>query len=345
MNRRHFLKQSLKYTSYTALGTVAFLKTNRYLCSPSPSLSLPPSPLPLVVAASLEHHTPQVPSREVYLDALDRGVEKITGEVGLNAYKKLFPGGGRVAIKVNCASRLSPRLSLIEALFERLSAIGIDKIYVWDRFEKDLLDQGYPIETQGRFQFLGTNSLNRNTFWSNPYPKKPEVFPYCLPSSTHSPRSGQLWETSFSSILWDYCDHLINLGVLKDHARCGVSLTIKNTYGMIHNPHRLHGKNGMPYLAEIHQHPLLQAKTRLFLLDGHQGQYHKGPQWASDYLFYPQVLLLSTSGVALDLEGWKRIEEERQKEGFPDLATENRSPTYLQQSVGLSWEGYHLQQV
>ncbi|MEK7483697.1 MAG: DUF362 domain-containing protein [Planctomycetota bacterium] len=336
MERREFLQNSLQVTAATTLGTVAFLKVNRSYWSENKSA---PPEIPLVVRSRLNHQSQEdSPTIGPYLSALDHGVALLTGERGLAAYKKLFPRG-KVAIKVNCASILNPNLSLIDALLKRLSDIGIKKVVIWDRFAEDLSKSGYPIQKVGNYKFIGTDSLDQA------YPKSPEIFPFCLPQQQNSAlkqSEPSLWDTSFSNILWEQCDHLISIAVLKDHARCGVSLTMKNTYGMIHNPHKLHDHQCYPYLLGLNQHPLLRMKTKLFLIDAHRGQYHGGPQWNSQYLFYPQVLYLSRSALAIDQEGWKVIENERHKAGLVSLASENRTPLYLQEPQEPGWQGYRL---
>lgn len=332
MERRDFLKKTLFYSSCSALGATAFLKTNRALLG---HRSQPK--IPKVIRAPLMHHSAEeAPHIGIYLDALDRGVEILTGEQGLSAYKKLFPQG-KVAIKVNCASLLSPQLSLIDALLKRLSDVQIKRVVVWDRFDSDLTTNGYPLRKIGNFKFLGTNAL------PIAYPKQLERFPLewkVSGSPINDPK--QIWETSFSNILWEQTDHLINVAVLKDHARCGVSLTMKNAYGMIHNPHKLHGHGCNPYLTELNKHPLLRLKTKLCLIDGHRGQYQGGPKWDSQHLFFPQCLYLSQSSLAIDLEGWSVIDKERKRLGFPSLEEEKRSPLYLQNSIPPHWPGYEL---
>ena len=108
----------------------------------------------------------------------------------------------------------------------------------------------------------------------------------------------------FPRFLVDDVTALINLAVLKDHALAGVSLGMKNWYGAVNNPNKLHGEGCNPYIPHLAAHPLVNDKLRLTIVDGSVGQCHAGPgrspRWAWPY----HGFLASTDPVAVDALGW-----------------------------------------
>ena len=139
--------------------------------------------------------------------------------------------------------------------------------------------------------------------------------------------------------------NLSNLAVLKDHALAGVALGMKNWYGAVHNPNKLHDGACNPYVPHLAAAPLLHDKLRLIVVDGSVGQCHAGPsrnpRWAWPY----RGFLASTDPVAIDAVGCKVLESRRKEVGLPPFAAENREPRYIADAGKLGLGQADLQKV
>ena len=51
--------------------------------------------------------------------------------------------------------------------------------------------------------------------------------------------------------------------LLKDHDGAGVSIALKNMYGVIHNPNKYHPNGCNPYVADVNMLPDIRTKMRL----------------------------------------------------------------------------------
>ena len=63
-----------------------------------------------------------------------------------------------------------------------------------------------------------------------------------------------------SKILTERCDALINVPVLKDHDGAGVTIALKNMYGVIHNPNKYHPNGCNPYVADLNMLPAIRTQ-------------------------------------------------------------------------------------
>ncbi len=125
------------------------------------------------------------------------------------------------------------------------------------------------------------------------------------------------------------CTALVGFGVVKDHDLCGVSASLKNWYGVIHNPNKYHDDNCDPYVADVFNHPFLRSRVRLTLLDGIEAQCHGGPAFRPDGIFPLGLVAASTDPVAADAWAWRVIEAERRRRGLPSLEAAGRPPRFL----------------
>jgi uncharacterized protein (DUF362 family) len=122
---------------------------------------------------------------------------------------------------------------------------------------------------------------------------------------------------------------LINVGVLKDHDLAGVSVGLKNWYGVIHNPNKHHDEGCAPYIPHLAAFPLIRDKLRLTVIDGSIAQCHGGPARNPRWSWSWEGVLASTDPVALDTIGWQMIEQRRKEVGLPSLSKEERAPVWL----------------
>jgi uncharacterized protein (DUF362 family) len=227
------------------------------------------------------------------------------------AASALFTADDTVGIKVNCLAgkMLSPRVELVEALVDLISAAGVDRrrIIVFERSDRELQRAGFTIRSRGLpYRCAGTN----NDFDSQP-------------SSIGAIGS------CFARVVSTTCTALVSFGVVKDHDLSGVSAGMKNWYGVIHNPNKYHTNGCDPFIADVARHPFIRGKLRLTILDGVVAQCHGGPAYRSGATFELGRVAASTDPVSADLWALQKIEKERANRGMPTLETAGRPARYL----------------
>ena len=243
--------------------------------------------------------------------ALGAAVARAAGErTPVEAFRRLFKPTDVVGIKVNClggrgvSSR--PEVALHLAAWLQASGVSPDRILVWDRTDRELREAGYAIQSGRGVRVEGTNGDwdEQVTEWG--------------PAGSR-----------FARALVQDLTAVISLGTLKDHGLAGASLSMKNWYGVVHNPNKLHDGNCAPYVPHLVAHPLVRGKLRLSVLEGSTAQCHGGPGRAPRWSWPYQGFLASTDPVALDAIGWQTIEARRREVGLGPLATEDREPRYI----------------
>jgi uncharacterized protein (DUF362 family) len=244
--------------------------------------------------------------------AVAAAVQAATGaESPQQAMAALFRPEDTVGIKLNCLGgpRMSPSVELVEELVELIAAAGVqrNRIIVFERSSRELERAGFRIRRSGGpYLCFGTD---------NDYERRPST-------------SGEIG-SCFARLVSDRCTALVSFGVVKDHDLAGVSASLKNWYGVIHNPNKYHDSNCNPYVADVVRHTYLRSKLRLTVLDGVDAQCHGGPAFASHGLFELGTVAASTDPVAADVWAWRQIDAERVRRGLPPLVAENREPRFL----------------
>ncbi len=240
---------------------------------------------------------------------------RLTGEKKKPAaWRRIAGPGKKVAVKLNClAGRgLSPRKAVVDAVVDGLVSAGVspDDIILFERSDADLTGAGYKIKTGGRgVKCFGHDSLRQA------YEPRPLVV-------------GEIG-SCFSTIVTRWCDVLVNVGVLKDHDLAGVSVGMKNLYGVIHNPNKYHDNSCDPYVADVALAGPVRDKLKLVLVDATTAQCHGGPAYKPRWCWPMGAVIASFDQVALDAWGAKLIEEQRRKKGLPTLAEAKRAPKWL----------------
>lgn len=243
--------------------------------------------------------------------ALGAAVARAGGEATpVEAFRRLFRPGDVVGIKVNCiAGRgLSPRPEVALQLAGWLQSAGIapERIVIWDRTERELRDAGYTPNAGRGVRVIGTDG------------------DYEAAARSWGPESSR-----FARLLVEEMTALIDLAVLKDHNGPGVSLSMKNWFGAIHNPSRLHAEGCNPFIPHLAASPLIRGKLRLTVVDGSVGQCHAGPSRSPRWIWPYHGFLASTDPVALDSVGWRVLEARRKEVGLPTFAAEGREPRFI----------------
>ena len=247
------------------------------------------------------------------LGLLDRAMQALFDRDNpIETWKKLVRPGETVGLKVNALGGrgFSSNLQLVEAICERLQDAGVraNDIVVWDRDSDELEHAGFHVSTGGnRLQCFGTDRVD-----------------YEQELVTHGSVGSRL-----SKILTQRCNVLINVPVLKDHDGAGVSIALKNMYGVIHTPNKYHPNGCNPYIADLNMLPEIRTKMRLTICDATTASYEGGPGYKPEYSWKNNALMVSQDPVALDYTGWQIIERKRAEKGLKTLEGDKRAPRYI----------------
>ena len=247
------------------------------------------------------------------LALLDRAMQTLFDrDHAIEAWSRLVRPGETVGVKVNALGGrgLSSNLQLVEAICERLQEAGTKAgdIVVWDRDSNEMERSGFHLSMGGNgVQCFGTDRVDYEQ----------ELVAYGSVGSR------------LSRILTQRCNVLINVPVLKDHDGAGVTIALKNMYGVIHNPNKYHPNGCNPYIADVNMLPEIRNRMRLTLCDATTAQYEGGPAYKPEYSWKQNALLVSQDPVALDYTGWQIIERKRAEKGLKTLEGEGRAPHYI----------------
>jgi uncharacterized protein (DUF362 family) len=247
------------------------------------------------------------------LNLLDRAMQALFDRDNpIEPWKKLVRPGETVGLKVNALGGrgLSSNLQLVEAICERLQEAGIkaNDIVVWDRDSDEMEHVGFHVSTSGnRVQCFGTDRVDY----------EPELATYGSVGSR------------LSKILTQRCNVLINVPVLKDHDGAGVTMALKNMYGVIHNPNKYHPNGCNPYIADLNMLPEIRIRMRLTICDATTACFEGGPGYKPEYSWKNNALIVSQDPVALDYTGWQIIERKRAEKGLKTLGGDKRAPHYI----------------
>ena len=306
-NRRDFLKKCLTGAAVLgASGKMGLLSSAEQGVAPAKSR--------VVIAhdAMLRGTGTTVDSRRM-LSLLDRAMQALFARDNpIETWKRLVRPGETVGLKVNALGGrgLSSNLQLVEAICERLQEAGIkaSDIVVWDRDSDEMEHVGFHVATGGnRVQCFGTDRVD--------YEQELAMF-----GSVGS---------RLSKILTQRCKVLINVPVLKDHDGAGVTIAMKNMYGVIHNPNKYHPNGCNPYIADLNMLPEIRSKMRLTICDATTACFEGGPGYKPEYSWKNNAVIVSQDPVALDYTGWQIIERKRAEKGLKTLEGDSRAPRYI----------------
>ena len=250
---------------------------------------------------------------------LDAAVERLTQSA--SPWSAWADAQRSVSIKVNtidCQAFSHPELAAAAARGVVSAGAKSSLVTVWDRDTSGLTGRGYTIDKSGAqlgYRCLATEGAGDNK----------------------SPQGAAIAGTKvyFSKLLTE-ADLLINIAALKDHSMAGVSLSLKNNFGMIWGADRLHGKflqgSGCePGISQLAARPEIKDKLQICIIDALVGICEGGPGPAKhEHAFRYGGVLVSRDPVALDRRGRAIIETRRQKLNLVPLAQRtkpNPSPT------------------
>jgi uncharacterized protein (DUF362 family) len=232
----------------------------------------------------------------------------------VSPWKKLVHPGEVVGLKVNTIAGpgLSTHPVLVAAICERLQQAGVkaSNIVVWDRTNEELDRAGFSISNDpNRIRFVGTDSKQIG------YDE--QVF---TAGST---------QTRLSNLLTRTCDCMINLPILKHHEMSGVTLALKNMYGVNNNPNKFHSNNCCPGVADLNLLTPIRSKFRFVVADAMTGCYAGGPGYKPQYAWKYNGVMVASDPVAIDSIAWQIIEKKRAEKGLNTLVQAGTPPKYI----------------
>jgi uncharacterized protein (DUF362 family) len=135
--------------------------------------------------------------------------------------------------------------------------------------------------------------------------------------------------TCLSRIVSTKASAIINLPLLKDHDLAGISVALKNHFGSINNPNKMHTDHCTPYVADLNLMPAIRDKQRLIVCDALLVTFDGGPSFNPQHTARYGALLVGTDPVAIDAIGLQIIEDLRKRHGLEPIAAQARAPRYI----------------
>jgi uncharacterized protein (DUF362 family) len=242
---------------------------------------------------------------------LDAGLVALSGQKDASAaLAKYFRAGERVGLKINglAGRKAATHVELVDELSVLLGKANIEsrQQIVFDRFARDLVASGFSTQPHG-YRCIGNDESGHEEELSQ------------MPSSA----------SRLSRVLTTQVDGVLNLPILKQHMLAGVTGALKNNFGCIHNPNKMHLDNCDPYIAEVNAVPAIRDKQRLVIMDALRPVVDNGPAYQPGMAEVANVLIFATDLVAVDTVGLGILEELRAKRDLPTLAKAGMAPTYL----------------
>jgi hypothetical protein len=227
------------------------------------------------------------------------------------AWRRLFAPDDVVGLKVNClgAPTTHTHVEVALAAAQGLQEAGLParNLIIYDRLTDELERAGFPVNARGGPRCFGSDRRG--------YDAEP----------TNAGEVG----SCLSRIVSEDCTALLNLPLLKDHDVAGVSISLKNHFGSINNPNKLHLNHCSPYVADLNLAPAIREKQRLVICDALEVIYDGGPTYRPATTGNCGALLIATDPVALDRVGWQIVEDLRRQAGLKPLPAEGREPRYI----------------
>ncbi len=304
MRRRDFIKTNLALSA----GMIPFHSASFFCAAANNNM------LSKIISARdplLQNNAGQIDTDRL-IKLLDNSIQAFFDRDNIDeAWKKIARPGEVIGLKVNCLSgKGGTHRELVSAISERLLAIGLraQDIIIWDRLNEDLENGGFQIiYRDNNIKCFGNDMVG--------FASDFEIYGSAASLVTKT--------------MTEICDGVINLPVLKDHGIAGVTMSLKNMFGAIHNPNKYHLNVGDPYIADVYMLPSIRKKVRFTICDAIQAQYAGGPSFMPQWTWPYNGLLVGTDPVALDYTGWQIIEQKRQENKLKSLKLDNREPVYI----------------
>lgn len=244
--------------------------------------------------------------RRAYTSMLERAFAVF----GDNCLRQALGGRTRLGLKLNCLAGkpLSPHPDVVFSVAQLLRDAGAKHVVAWERSMRELVGAGFSSNGDRGYDVTATDEkgvgYNRRIY-----------------------ESGEVGSLVSNALLESSA--LVNVGVVKDHDLSGISCSLKNLYGVIHNPNKYHDTGCDPFVAEVAA--LEPVRERLFLtvLDGAIAQSHGGPAYRAAWAWPLDSVIVSFDPVAIDRVALRIIEDERRRRSLRPLEEESRYPKWI----------------
>jgi len=319
--RRAFLRGSLGgLAGLTGVLGVGCGRNTRARAQDATSPPRPSGPSTVVRVTHGKAHRDGEADADTIAAMVSEGIRRLTGAASaVEGMAALFDPADVVGIKVNCLAGplLSTHPEVAYALASLLTDAGVrgSNIIIYDRDSSELASAGYDVTMQG----AGARCYGTDRVGYDATPTVHESVGTCL-----------------SRLVSAKVTALINVPVLKDHDVAGITGALKNHYGSIHNPNKLHMDHCSPYVADLNCIPALRNKGRLVVCDGLVACYDGGPSFKATTSVEHGTLLFGVDPVAVDWVAARMIEKLRAANRLPTLAEEEREPVYIAQAAARS---------
>jgi uncharacterized protein (DUF362 family) len=272
---------------------------------------------------------------------VDEGIKALTNTGSIKeGWLKIFPNLKEkevIGLKVNSVNRGCPAhpevaYSIVDSMVD--AGINMRNILIWDNLEEFLIASGYKINPSDKgYRCYGT--------YHDPSIDLDQECTVDI-KSVNVVRS-------YSRILSQHINYLINVPVLKSADFPGVTLSLKNMYGTISLSEqaiigrfppdmgdvvvKMHAHNCDPQIAEVNAGDALMKKTKLVVLDAlmgiYEGNAHVGPQGLS------HKIVMSQDRVAADVTGFNIINQRRKEKGIPLITKEKAGHIWSAEKLGI----------
>ena len=304
-NRREFVKEMVAGAAVLGTGaqfalgdtkTAAAANKSKVVIVRDAKLRIPgPSPDEKRVTAMLDH------AMQTYFKSQNP----------VQPWKQLVRPGQVVSLKLNSLGgrAISPSVTLVTAICERLQQAGIKAgdIIVWDRGSRDLQAAGFTLSNApGGVRCFATDTAGYED----------------------AAVSYGAVTTRLSKIMTQ-SDVVINMPVLKNHNIVGVTMAMKNLYGVINNPNTMHGNACNPYIADLNMIPQIRQKVRFVIGNMMTAVYEGGPSYRPEYAWNEDGLMVGEDQVAIDYTSAQIIERKRAEKGLKTLEQNGTPWNYI----------------
>jgi uncharacterized protein (DUF362 family) len=249
--------------------------------------------------------------RGVLRAMLDAGLCALSGERdAARALARYVQPDERVGLKINglAGRQAATHVELVDELSALLVRVGVEprRQAAFDRFQRDLTSSGF-VARPDAYPCIGNDEAGHEEEIAQ------------MPSSA----------SRLCRVLTRLVDGVVNLPVLKQHGLSGMSGALKNNFGCIHNPNKMHLDKCDPYIAEVNAIPAIRDKQRLVVMDALRPVVEGGPSYTPGAGEVANLLLFATDLVAVDTVALGILDELRQKHALPSLDQAGLSPVHL----------------
>ena len=247
---------------------------------------------------------------------VEAGLQELTGSKDLaEAWSRYFRRTDIVGIKVNCLGGrdMCTRPALAQATVNSLEAFGLAPHHavVWDRSSRELHRCGFCLnrKKKGAYRCFGTDEQGIG------YEKELTV-------------NGSVGSL-YSTLVTRHCTAMINMPVLKDHGLCGLTASLKNVFGALHNPNKYHEDRCNPFVADAYCVPFVRKKHRLVICDALLVQSKGGPSFHPQWTEALGSILVAEDPVALDSVCAGILNRIRARQGLSPIENDGGIPAYI----------------